>query len=249
MGWHASSCMHCLQCLAGDHNMCPTAQPTMLGRYGGFADRVRSHWVWATRLPDALDPAIVGPLLCGGITVFNPFVQMNIRPTARVGVIGIGGLGHMGAGVCEPLGCEVTAFTSSASKHEEAKRLGAHRVVNSRDASGAGGRGGPSRHDSEHGERRSGLGVYVNALSPRGVLHMVGVPPGPVATPVFPLLMGQRSIAGSPVGSPSTVAAMLDFVARHDIRPVTESFKMADVNDAMERLRSNKARYRIVLEA
>ncbi len=248
LGWHASSCMHCVQCLSGDHNMCLSAQPTILGRYGGFADRVRSHWVWAAKLPDGLDPAIVGPLLCGGITVFNPFVQLNIRPTARVGVIGIGGLGHMALAFANRWGCEVTAFTSSESKHEEAKRLGAHRVVNSRDSAALEAEAG--RHDMILNTANADLdwGMYINALAPRGVLHMVGVPPGPVATPVFPLLMGQRSIVGSPVGSPSTVAAMLDFVARHDIRPVTESFKMADVNDALERLRSNKARYRIVLE-
>lgn len=248
LGWHASSCMHCLQCLSGDHNMCPTAQPTMLGRYGGFADRVRSHWVWATKLPDALDPAIVGPLLCGGITVFNPFVQLDIRPTARVGVIGIGGLGHMALAFANRWGCEVTAFTSSASKHEEAKRLGAHRVVNSRDAAAIEAEAG--RHDMILNTTNANLdwSAYVNALAPRGVLHMVGVPMEPVGSPVFPLLMGQRAISGSPVGSPSTVAAMLDFVARHDIKPVTESYKLSDVNDALEHLRSNKARYRIVLE-
>jgi len=248
LGWHASSCMHCLQCLSGDHNMCAEAQPTMLGRYGGFADRVRSHWVWATKLPDALDPAIVGPLLCGGITVFNPFVQLDIRPTARVGVIGIGGLGHMALAFANRWGCEVTAFTSSASKHEEAKRLGAHRVVNSRDSAAIEAEAG--RHDMILNTTNANLdwSAYVNALAPRGVLHMVGVPMEPVGSPVFPLLMGQRAISGSPVGSPSTVAAMLDFVARHDIKPVTESYKLSDVNDALEHLRSNKARYRIVLE-
>ncbi|MFG0244223.1 MAG: NAD(P)-dependent alcohol dehydrogenase [Phycisphaerales bacterium JB054] len=248
LGWHSSSCMHCRQCLSGDHNLCPTAQPTMLGRYGGFADRVRSHWVWATKLPDALDPAIVGPLLCGGITVFNPLVQLDIRPTARVGVIGIGGLGHMALAFANRWGCEVTAFTSSESKHEEAKRLGAHRVVNSRDAAAIEAEAG--RHDMILNTTNANLdwGAYVNALAPRGVLHMVGAPMEPVGTPVFPLLMGQRAISGSPVGSPSTVAAMLDFVARHDIKPVTESYKLSDVNDALEHLRSNKARYRIVLE-
>lgn len=248
LGWHSASCMHCRLCLAGDHNLCLTAQPTMLGRHGGFADRVRAHWGWVARLPDRLDPSIVGPLLCGGITVFNPFVQLDIRPTARVAVIGIGGLGHMALAFANKWGCEVTAFTSSESKIEEAKSLGAHRVVNSRDSAAIEQEAG--RHDMILNTVNADLdwAAYVNALAPRGTLHMVGVPPSPVATPVFPLLMGQRSIAGTPVGSPTTVAAMLDFVARHDIRPVTESFKLSDVNDALERLEANKARYRIVLE-
>src|SRR5437899_1502605 len=134
LGWFSGSCMFCPQCLAGDHNLCVTAEQTMIGRYGGFAERVRCHWLWAIPLPQALDAVKSGPLFCGGITVFNPIVQCGVQPTQRVGVIGIGGLGHMALQFLNKWGCEVVAFTSSDSKREEALKLGAHRTVNSRDS-------------------------------------------------------------------------------------------------------------------
>ena len=91
LGWNAGSCMSCPPCLAGDHNMCRVLEQTIVGRHGAFATRVRCHWSWATPIPPALDPSAAGPLFCGGITVFNPLVQHNVRPTDRVGVIGVGG--------------------------------------------------------------------------------------------------------------------------------------------------------------
>src|SRR5215469_15048933 len=95
VGWWARSCLSCRQCLSGDHNLCPNAQGTIVGRHGAFADRVRVQWAWTRPLPDGLDYAKAGPLFCGGVTVFNPFLAHKVSPTARVGVIGIGGLGHM----------------------------------------------------------------------------------------------------------------------------------------------------------
>ncbi|MBY0456607.1 MAG: alcohol dehydrogenase catalytic domain-containing protein, partial [Gemmataceae bacterium] len=114
LGWYSKSCMRCRQCLRGDHNLCPTAEGTIVGRHGGFADKVRAHEAWVTRLPAELDPAKSGPLFCGGITVFNPLVQFDVRPTHRVGVVGIGGLGHMALQFANKWGCEVVAFSSSA---------------------------------------------------------------------------------------------------------------------------------------
>jgi Alcohol dehydrogenase GroES-like domain len=95
VGWSAYSCLSCHECLSGDHHLCATNQGTMVGRHGGFSDRLRVQWTWARPLPDGLDLAKTGPLLCGGTTVFAPFLQHNLPSTARVGVIGIGGLGHM----------------------------------------------------------------------------------------------------------------------------------------------------------
>jgi alcohol/geraniol dehydrogenase (NADP+) len=103
---------------------------------GGFADKIRSHWVWAIPLPDTLDISSAGPLLCGGATVFSPLVTFGVKPTDRVGIVGIGGLGHMALQFAKAWGCEVTAFTSSESKTEEAKGFGAHHVVSSRDSDG-----------------------------------------------------------------------------------------------------------------
>jgi alcohol/geraniol dehydrogenase (NADP+) len=134
IGWTASSCMHCRQCKAGAQHLCPTATPTIVGHRGGFANRVRSHWAWAIPLPEKINVADAGPLLCGGVTVFNP-LAMYARPTSRVGVVGIGGLGHMAVKFAAAYGCDVTAFTSSESKFDETRGFGAHHVVSSRKAS------------------------------------------------------------------------------------------------------------------
>lgn len=133
LGWFSESCMSCVHCLGGDQNLCQTAEQTIVSRHGGFAEQVRCHWAWATVLPEALDPAKAGPLFCGGITVFNPMVQFGVRPTDRVGVIGLGGLGHLALQFLDKWGCEVTAFSSHPEKSDELRRLGADAIVNSRD--------------------------------------------------------------------------------------------------------------------
>src|SRR6266545_3301672 len=134
VGWNADSRMHCHECMTGNNNLCLEAVPTMIGHQGGFADKIRSHWVWAIPLPDALDISTAGPLLCGGITVFAPLVNFDVKPTDRVGIVGIGDLGHMALQFANAWGCEVTAFTSNASQTEEVQKFGAHRVVSSRDS-------------------------------------------------------------------------------------------------------------------
>src|SRR6516225_9361138 len=133
VGWTSSSCMHCRQCLSGDHHLCVQAQPTILGHRGGFASRVRCHWACAIPLPEDLKYAEAGPLLCGGITVFNPLV-LYAGPTSHVGIVGLGGLGHMAVKFADAYGCDVTAFTSSESKFEEARGFGAQHAVSSRDS-------------------------------------------------------------------------------------------------------------------
>jgi len=125
VGWSAFSCLHCHECLTGNHHLCPESQGTIVARYGGFTDRLRVQWLWARPLPDSLDIAKAGPLLCGGVTVFSPLLQHNLPPTARVGVIGIGGLGHMALQFANRLSYEVHAFTTSDSKEKEARKLGA----------------------------------------------------------------------------------------------------------------------------
>ena len=128
VGWNSGSCMHCRQCMSGSHHLCPQVQPTIVGHRGGFASHIRAHWAWAIPLPDKLNFAEAGPLLCGGITVFSP-LAMYAKPTDRVGIIGIGGLGHMAVKFAAAYGCDVTAFTSSESKFDEAKGFGANHVV------------------------------------------------------------------------------------------------------------------------
>jgi alcohol/geraniol dehydrogenase (NADP+) len=248
LGWFSGSCMSCPDCLRGDQNLCPNGEDTIIGRPGGFADRVRAHWAWAVPIPDGVDAAKAGPLFCGGITVFNPIVQCGVRPTDRVGVVGVGGLGHLAVQFLNKWGCEVFAFTSSEDKKDELRKLGAHHVVNSRDPAQL----KPLARSLDFIMVTVNVpldwNAYIATLAPRGRLHFVGAVLEPLDIGLFPLLMGQRSVSASPLGSPATTTQMLDFCARHGIAAVTESFGMSQVNEALARLESGKARYRIVLK-
>jgi uncharacterized zinc-type alcohol dehydrogenase-like protein len=248
LGWFSGSCMSCPQCLAGDHNLCATVESTIIGRYGGFADRVRCNWEWATPLPAAIESVSAGPLFCGGITVFNPIVQFGVRPTDRVGVVGIGGLGHLAVQFLNKWGCEVVAFTSTEAKHAEALRLGAHRAVSSKDSDGLKQLAGSLDFILVTANVALPWDLYLAALAPKGRLHFVGAVLEPVPVAAFSLIFGQKSISGSPVGSPATTARMIAFCARHAIAPIIEKFPLSRVNDALDRLRSGRARYRVVLE-
>jgi len=245
LGWNSGSCLFCSQCLAGDHNMCSTLEQTIVARHGAFATRVRCHWVWATPLPEGVDPAKAGPLFCGGITVFNPLLQEDVLPIHRVAVIGIGGLGHMALQFFNKWGCDVTAFTSSEAKGEEAKKLGAHHIIDTHNADAL----RKARFDFILSTVTAPLNwdSYVQSLAPRGRFHIVGVPPEPLSIGAFPLIGAQRSVGGSPSGAPGTVAKMLDFCARHSIAAVTEEFPMSKANEALAHLEAGKARYRVVL--
>jgi uncharacterized zinc-type alcohol dehydrogenase-like protein len=247
LGWHSSYCMTCRSCLAGDHNLCAQAQGTIVGRHGGFADKVRARAASVVALPAKIALESAGPLFCGGITVFNPLVQFAVRPTHTVGVIGIGGLGHMALQFLNAWGCEVTAFTSSEAKKDEALKMGAHQTINSRDPAAIEAAAGQFDFIVSTVNVKLDWNAYVAALRPRGRLHFVGATLEPLDLGVFPLLMGQRSISGSPVGSPANIARMLEFAVRHDVKPVIETFRFEQVNEAMERLRSGNAHYRIVL--
>jgi uncharacterized zinc-type alcohol dehydrogenase-like protein len=248
LGWFSSSCMVCHQCMSGDHNLCADGEATIVGRFGGFADKVRCSAEWAIPLPSGVDAANAGPLFCGGITVFNPIVQFGVRPTHRVGVIGIGGLGHLALQFLAKWGCEVTAFTSTDAKADEARQMGAHHVVNSRDASQLEAIGGSLDFILSTVNVDLDWNTYLAALGPRGRLHTVGAAPSPLPIPAFGIIPGQKSVSGSPLGSPATTAMMLDFCARHEIEAVTEHFPLSDVNEAFDHLRAGKARYRIVLD-
>ncbi len=245
LGWNARSCMYCDHCIGGAHNLCLSVEGTITHQRGGFADRVRCHWAWAIPIPDGLEPAKCGPLLCGGITVFNPMVQHELSPTSRVGVVGIGGLGHMALMFLKAWGCEVTAFSRGRSKEQAAHDLGAHEFVAT----------------NEKGALETVVGkfdliinttnvdlpwdAYINALAPNGKLHTVGAA-AKIEASVFPMIVGQKSMSSSPLGSIATTRTMLDFCARHGIAPNTETFPMSDINDAFERLRHSPP-HRLVL--
>lgn len=248
LGWTAGSCMHCRLCLGGDQHLCAQSQATIIGHYGGFANRVRAHWAWAIPLPEGLEFGAAGPLLCGGITVFNPLPTFDVKPTARAGVVGIGGLGHMALLFLRAWGCDVTAITSSPGKFEEARRLGAHHVVSSRDSAALKQIAGTLDFVLFTVNVPMDWDAIIGTLAPHGRLHIVGAVLEPIPVHAFSLIMGQRQISGSPTGSPTDLATMLDFAARHKIAPQVEHFPLARVNDAIDRLRAGKARYRIVLD-
>ncbi len=247
LGWFSGSCMYCPSCLSGDHNMCYTMEQTVVGRHGAFATHVRCHWVWATPLPEGIDPAKAGPLFCGGITVFNPIMQYDVKPTDRVAVVGIGGLGHLALQFLSKWGCHVTAFTTSDNKATEAKNLGAHAVVNTRSAADLNKVARSFNLILSTVTANLDMGLYLNALAFRGRFHTVGVIPE-MKVNAFSLIAGQREISGSPAGAPITVMKMLDFAARHGVAPITEEFPMSQANEAMAHLAAGKARYRIVLK-
>ena len=249
VGWFAKSCMTCEWCQRGDHNLCGSAQGIFgsVGRYGGFADRVRIDQGWATVLPDKLDIAKAGPLFCGGITVFNPILQANVRPVDRVGVVGIGGLGHMALQFLDKWGCEVTAFSSHADKEAEARQMGADQFVNSADPQALRAVAGSFDFILVTVNVPLDWPAYLAALRPRGRLHFVGVPPD-VTTAVMPLIVSQKTISATPLGSPASAAMMVDFAARHGIAPLVEHLPLGQVNEALERLRQGRPRYRIVLD-
>jgi len=248
VGWYSGSDMSCRQCLSGNQHLCPQALPTIIGHRGGFASHVRAHWAWTIPLPEKLSAADAGPLLCGGITVFSP-LAMHAKPTDRVGVIGIGGLGHMALKFAAAYGCDVTAFTSSESKFDEAKSFGANHVVSSRNSDSI------KKLAGQFDLLISTVNVpidweaMINTLAPNGRLHVVGAVLQPIPVSAFAMILAQRSLSGSPTGSPVGIETMLDFAARHQIAPQTEHFPMSRINDAFARLESGKARYRIVLDA
>jgi uncharacterized zinc-type alcohol dehydrogenase-like protein len=247
LGWHAGYCNECAPCHSGDHNLCNNAQATILGHHGGFADKVRAAANSVVPIPEGVDLESAGPLFCGGITVFNPMVQFDIKPTDRVAVIGIGGLGHLALMFLNAWGCEVTAFTSSESKKKEALGLGAHHTLNSRDQQEIEAAAGRFDYIISTVNVKLDWNLYLGTLKPRGRLHFVGATLEPLDINVFSLIMGQHSISGSPSGSPATIAKMLEFSRLHSIKPVIEKFSFDAINDAIARLRSGDAHYRIVL--
>ena len=245
VGWFAGTCGHCDQCLAGRANLCAKAESTIVGRHGAFASHVKVRQPWAIPLPAGLSAADAGPLFCGGITVFAPLIDEAVSPTARVAVIGVGGLGHMALQFCRAWGCEVVALTTTMGKAAEAKRLGAHAVVALADLSSHAG-----RFDLIINTVNQPLDwpVVVGALAPLGRLHLLGALLEPIPLNAFDLITTRRAITGSPLSSPASLRKMVDFCARHGIQPQVEHLPMAQINEAIRRLRLGDVRFRFVLD-
>lgn len=247
LGWQSNSCGECEWCTRGMENLCMRAEATCVHRHGGYADRVRANARFVMPIPDALESQDAAPLLCGGITVYNPLREHGINPSSRVGVIGIGGLGHLAIQLARVFGADVTAFSTSATKEEEARALGAHNFVNTRETRAMKDLAGSLDFILSTANAAQDWGVYLQALRPTGTLCFVGVPPAPVTLNAFPMISGARSVTGSPIGSPHRIREMLDVAARHGVKAHVEPFAMAKVNEAIEKVKKNKVRYRAVL--
>jgi uncharacterized zinc-type alcohol dehydrogenase-like protein len=247
IGWQADSCGICEWCRQGEEHLCAQSQPTCVGRNGGYADAIRVNWRFAIKVPDVLDSENVAPLLCGGITVYSPLRNLGVRAYSCVGVVGIGGLGHMGLQFARAFGAEVTAFSTSKDKEAEARSLGANHFVNTRETNAIKKLAGSFDLLLSTVNADQDWAGYVNALRPKGTLCLVGVPPSPIAVAAFALVGGQKAIAGSTTGSPHDLEQMLDVAARHNVKAVTERFPMAKANEAVAKVKKNQVRYRAVL--
>jgi uncharacterized zinc-type alcohol dehydrogenase-like protein len=248
IGWTEKSCMECKTCLQGDQNLCKSSQGLIVGHHGGFADRVRASSEWVIKLPKNLDPSKAGPLMCGGITVFNPLLQFNVPPTAKIGVVGIGGLGHLALKFFKAWGMEVTAFTSHMNKEEDILKMGAHRVVSINDKNQI----AKLQNSLDFLLVTSNVSLDFNALidtlGPKGHIHFVGAVLNIIPITVFQLLGYQRKISATPTGSIASIMSMLEFASRHTIEPIVEIYPLSQVNKALENLRKGQVKYRIVLK-
>jgi uncharacterized zinc-type alcohol dehydrogenase-like protein len=248
VGWQRSACLTCDLCLDRSDNLCPHQTATCVGHHGGFAPRVRTDGRYAFPIPDGLESASAAPLLCGGATVFSPMRRYGVDATKSVGVIGIGGLGHIAILMLRAFGCEITAFSSSPAKKDEALAMGAHDFVPSTDPREL------QKHRGRFDLLLCTVGArldwinYLRTLRPNGTLCLVGSPPGIMQIAAAALFDGQKSIAASEIGDRATIGEMLRFCARHRIAPIVERMRLDDVNDALARVRKNEVRYRMVLD-
>ncbi|AUU82894.1 NAD(P)-dependent alcohol dehydrogenase [Leclercia adecarboxylata] len=249
IGWTARSCGHCDACISGNQINClQGATPTILNN-GGFADKLRADWQWVIPLPEQMDIESAGPLLCGGITVFKPLLMHHVTATSRVGVIGIGGLGHIAIKLLHAMGCEVTAFSSNPAKEQEVLAMGADKVVNSRDPEALTALAGQFDLIINTVNVDLDWQPYFEALAYGGNFHTVGAVLKPLPVPAFTLIGGDRSISGSATGTPYELRKLMKFAGRTGVAPTIEMYPMSKINEAIQHVRDGKARYRVVLKA
>jgi uncharacterized zinc-type alcohol dehydrogenase-like protein len=240
VGWQRNSCGECEYCRAGEEVLCAKNEATCVDNFGGFADRIRVNERFVFRIPKELPSETAAPLLCAGITVYTPLARYAGQGS-RVGIIGIGGLGHLGLQFAKAMGCEVTAFSRQADKEAEARRFGADHFVTNAPAKGSLDLILNTAHAAPD------MTAYLGALRPKGVFCQLGAAPAPLSVPAMFLIGGSRAVTGSAIGSPAAIRAMLDLAARHGIAARTEVMPMADADAALDRTRRNQARYRMVL--
>ncbi len=247
LGWIRNSCRNCYHCLQGEENICKQGFTGLIvGNHGGFADKVRSKADFAYKIPDALDSASVAPLLCAGITVYTPLRTYIKYPGMKVGIVGIGGLGHLAIMFARAMGAEVTVLSSHVDKADEAKQFGAHHFYqwgSDADQEVAGSLDLLLSTSSAELDWDLAFSLLAN----NGILCFLGIPVSSINVPLIPLIFGQKSVVGSVVGGRRYMQEMLDFAAINQIKPQIETMPLSRVNEAMDLVLAGKARYRIVL--
>lgn len=246
----------CPDCQAGLEQFCPNMTLTYnfpdrhLGSvtYGGYSDSivVKEHFV--LHVPSNLNPAGAAPLLCAGITTYSPMRHWGVAKGKKVGVVGLGGLGHMAVKFAHALGAHVVVFTTSPNKKEDALRLGADEVVISRDADQMKKHNGSFDFILDAVSAEHDINAYIQLLRRDGNITLVGAPPKPHAVAAFALIFGRRSLSGSPIGGLAETQEMLDFCGKHNITADVEVIPIQKVNEAYERLLKSDVKYRFSID-
>ncbi|MBC7946523.1 MAG: NAD(P)-dependent alcohol dehydrogenase [Chitinophagaceae bacterium] len=216
--------------------------------YGGYSERVVVDEAFVLRVPENLDLAATAPLLCAGITTYSPLKHWNVGPGQKVGIVGLGGLGHMGVKIAKAMGAEVIVFTTSQSKVEDAKRLGADDVVLSKDEEQMKRYAGKLHFILDAVSAQHDINAYLNQLRVDGSLALVGAPEEPLPVAAFSVIMGRKSFAGSMIGGIAETQEMLEFCGKHNIVSDIEMINIDQINDAYTRLLKGDVKYRFVID-
>jgi len=246
----------CPECKAGFEQFCANMTLTYNSpdkhtrgvTYGGYSDSIVVDERFVLRVPSNLDLAGAAPLLCAGITTYSPMRHWGVTKGKKVGVVGIGGLGHMAVKIAHALGAHVVAFTTSASKKEDALRLGADEVVVSRNANEMQKHAGSFHFILDAVAADHDINTYLNLLRRDGNITLVGAPEKPLAVSAFALIFGRRSLSGSPIGGIAETQEMLDFCGKHNITANVEVIPIQKVNEAYERLLKSDVKYRFSID-
>ena len=246
----------CEQCQAGREQFCANAvytyntlDPHLGGvTYGGYSESIVVDERFVLRVPANLDPAAAAPLLCAGITTYSPLRRAGVTAGKKVGVVGLGGLGHMGVKLARAFGARVVAFTTSPHKKDDALRLGAHDVVVSTNAEEMQQHAGTFDFILDTVSADHDLNAYLALLRVGGSMTLVGAPSKPLAVPAFGLIMGNRSLSGSNIGGIAETQEMLDFCGEHGITSDVEVIAVEQINDAYERLLKSDVKYRFSID-
>lgn len=258
IGCIVDSCRECQYCNEGLEQFC---EPGMTGTYnspdkylpnvqtyGGYSESIVVDENYVLSIPENLDLAATAPLLCAGITTYSPLKHWNVGPGKNVGIVGIGGLGHMGIKIAKAMGAHVVAFTTSESKFKEAQRLGADEVVLSTDPKQMNKFRGKLHFILDAVSAEHDINAYLGLLRVDGSLALVGAPEQPLPVAAFSVILGRKSFAGSMIGGIAETQEMLDFCGKHNITADIEMIDMNQINEAYDRLLKGDIKYRFVID-